>query len=110
MPGKIPRLSHLQFLVLGALRSGPLAGREIRERMETHGVRTRGPAFYQLMARMEDAGMVSGSYSQEVIQGQIIRERHYRITDGGAAAWSECSRFYLDVIGDFGPGGQLAGG
>ena len=107
--GKIPRLSHLQFLVLGTLRMGTLAGREIRERLERFGVRTRGPAFYQLMARLEDGGLVKGFYHQEIVEGQIIRERHYRITARGSLAWKESSEFYLAIIQRFGPESGLAG-
>ncbi len=106
--GKIPKLSHLQFLVLGTLRGGPLAGREIRRRLESFGTRTRGPAFYQLMARLEDGGLVEGSYHQDIIDGQIIRERHYRITADGSAAWRDCTEFYVEVIRSFGPEGSLA--
>ena len=100
--GKIPRLSHLQFLVLGALREGRLAGREVRERIEAFGTRTSGPAFYQLMARLEDAGYVEGTYHQQIVESQIIRERHYRLTAAGSRAWKGTSEFYLRAIQDFG--------
>lgn len=106
---KIPRLPHLQFLVLGVLRSTPLVGRELRDRLEEYGAKTRGPAFYQLMSRLEDAGMVEGGYQQQVVAGQIIRERHYRITASGANAWKESCEFYLRVMGDAGPLGAPIG-
>jgi DNA-binding PadR family transcriptional regulator len=105
---KLPRLTHLQFLVLGTLRSGALAGRLVRDQLEAFGVRTSGPAFYQVMARLEDTGLVEGAYHQEVVQGQIIRERHYRITGPGTTAWRESSDFYLDIMRAFGPE-RLAG-
>ena len=101
--GKIPRLPHLQFLVLGALARGPLLGRELRDRLEGFGARTRGPAFYQLMSRLEDAGFVTGDYRQQVIDGQIIRERHYTLTGAGSSAWRESADFYLEVIGAVDP-------
>lgn len=102
--GKMPRLSHLQFLVLGVLRTGPHAGREIREGLEVFGARPRGPAFYQLMMRLEDASLVEGSYHQQIVEGQIIRERHYRITAAGSRAWDKSRDFYLDAIRSLGPG------
>ncbi len=98
--GKIPRLPHLQFLVLGVLRDGALLGRDLRDRLEAFGARTRGPAFYQLMSRLEDGGFVEGSYQQQVVDGQIIRERRYRLTGAGSAAWQSSAEFYLKVIGD----------
>ena len=57
-----PKLSNLQFLVLGALRSGPRTGREIRTELERFDVNKSGPAFYQLMSRLEASGLVSGDY------------------------------------------------
>jgi DNA-binding PadR family transcriptional regulator len=102
MKDKLPRLPHLQFLVLGVLRAGPLVGREVRERLAEFGARTHGPGFYQLMSRLEDGGMVEGEYRQQVVEGQIIRERHYRITGAGAGAWQHSCEFYLRVIGNSG--------
>ena len=49
-----PKLSHAQFAVLSSLMGGPASGREIRKRLAEFGMGQGGPAFYQLMARMED--------------------------------------------------------
>jgi len=95
---RIPRLSHLQFLVLGALRGRELAGREVRVHLEGFGVHKSGPAFYQLMARLEDAGLVRGRYRQEVVEGQIIRERLYVASADGLRAWDGSRDFYLRAI------------
>lgn len=94
----IPPLSHLQFLVLGVLRQQSLPGREIREQLRSYDVRKSGPAFYQLMARLEDAGLVKGSYHQEIVESQIIRERHYKITASGSRSWEASRDFYIRVI------------
>jgi DNA-binding PadR family transcriptional regulator len=99
--GGIPRLSHLQFLVVGILRGRSVPGREIRGDLRAFGVRKTGPAFYQLMSRLEDAGMVEGSYHQEIIDGQIIRERHYELTAHGTRAWDGSRNFYVDAIRGF---------
>jgi DNA-binding PadR family transcriptional regulator len=96
---ELPRLSHLQFLVVGLLSREAMSGHEIRERLREFGVRKSGPAFYQLMARLEEGDLVRGAYRQEVIEGQIIRERHYRITAGGSRAWEASRRFYVRAIG-----------
>lgn len=97
----VPRLSHLQFLVIGAIRRGAVPGRVIRETLEGFGVRKSGPAFYQLMSRLEDAGLVRGLYHQEIVEGQIIRERHYELTADGSAAWQGSRDFYLNAIKGF---------
>jgi len=90
----LPPLSSLQFSVLGALCGAPRNGRDLRRALRALGVRRTLAAFYQLMARLEDAGWVEGWYEQEVIRGQLIKERHYRITAAGAAAWEATREFY----------------
>ena len=97
----IPRLSHLQFLVVGILKGQHVPGRLIRARLLAFDVKKTGPAFYQLMSRLEDSGLVEGSYQQEIVQGQIIRERHYRLTGDGSRAWDQSRDFYLGAIRGF---------
>ena len=50
-----------------------------------------------MMARLEDAGWVEGSYTQQIVDGQIIKERGYRITATGQKAWTATRDFYLDT-------------
>jgi DNA-binding PadR family transcriptional regulator len=98
----IPDVTHLQFLVLGTLRGGPRPGRAIRRALARHGVRRDGPAFYQMMARLEDNGLVTGEYDQKVVAGQIIKERRYTLTGRGETAWSATREFYTDAISLYG--------
>src|SRR4051794_23847082 len=91
----LPRITHLQFLVLATLIDGELPGRVVREKLAEQGERKTGPGFYQFMARLEDAGLVEGWYDQKVIDGQIIKERCYRITGHGIGAIDEVRNFYL---------------
>ena len=95
---QIPDLTHLQFLVISQLLSGGMTGRELRLHLKHHGVNKSGPAFYQLMARMEDAGLVTGQYKQEIIDSQIIRQRHYRLDATGRRAWNRSRDFYREAI------------
>jgi DNA-binding PadR family transcriptional regulator len=104
---RIPAITHLQFLVLGLLRSAPQHGRHVRRELARHGVRRSGPAFYQMMARLEDAGLVGGAYDQRVVASQIIKERRYTLTPAGAAAWNATRDFYLSSIATFEPRGDL---
>jgi DNA-binding PadR family transcriptional regulator len=99
---RVPRITHLQFLVLVALRAGERPGRYIRRVLARHGVRRTGPAFYQMMARLEDAGLVAGAYDQKVIGGQMIKERRYTLTASGESAWSATRAFYSDAIEEYG--------
>jgi hypothetical protein len=91
----LPELSHLQFAVLQVLGTGVLSGKDLREGLKSnHGIRKSGPAFYQMMARLEDGKFVEGSYTQEIIDGQIIKERQYRVTAAGIRALNHTKRFY----------------
>jgi hypothetical protein len=104
----LPRLTHRQFLVIATLLRGAVRGREVRAELKAVGVRQTGPAFYQMMAGLEDAGFVAGWYEQQIVDGQIIRERHYKVLAPGKRAWLECRAFYVDAIG--GLTGRLAFG
>ena len=101
-PRRIPDITHLQFLVLGMLREGERAGRHVRRSLARHGVARTGPAFYQMMARLEDAGLVAGEYDQKIVDGQIIKERRYALTTRGDAAWTATRAFYSDAIDVYG--------
>jgi len=48
--------------------------------------------------RLEDTRLVEGSYHQEIIDSQIIRERHYTLTAEGSPAWDGSRDFYLAAI------------
>lgn len=98
MSKKLPTLTHLQFLSLEALNDEERGGREIRALLATYGVRNSGPAFYQMMSRLEEAALVEGWYDQKVIDSQIIKERRYRLTRTGRRALAETRAFYTDRL------------
>jgi DNA-binding PadR family transcriptional regulator len=95
----LPQITHLQYLVLNILLDGDKTGREVRERLAAHGERKSGPAFYQFMARLEDARLMEGQYSQLVIGGKPYTERRYKITALGVSAWEDVRDFYLTHAG-----------
>ena len=93
----LPRLTHLQFLVLGLLRGGEAPGRLVREALARHGVTRTAPAFYQLMARLERDGLIEGWYEQITVGDQAVTERRYRLRPTGARLWTEARDFYADI-------------
>ncbi len=101
-PRRIPEITHLQFLVLGLLRGGERTGHGLRKGLARHGIRRSGPAFYQMMARLEDAGLVAGQYDQKIVEGQIIKERRYGLTGRGEIAWGATRAFYDEAIDAYG--------
>ena len=107
---RLPIITHLQFVVLGLLQDEPRAGRDIRVELHRYGVRRSPPAFYQMMARLEDAGYVEGWYEQKVIDGQLIKERNDRIRAAGARAWKVTRDFYADSVRALHPARENARG
>jgi len=100
----LPPLTHLQFLILSALLAGDQSGKALRRELAQHGVRRTAAAFYQMMARIEDANWVAGSYIQQIVDGQIIKERSYRLTATGERALRRTRDFYAEA----GRAGRLA--
>ena len=99
----LPSLTHLQFLVLGILADRDAAGRAVRAELAAFGIRRSGPAFYQMMSRLESAGLVEGWYEQATVGDQAVTERKYRRTADGARLWARSRAFYERVsAGAFG--------
>jgi len=103
----LPDLTSLQFLVLQILGGVKRSGREIREKMAGEGVRKSLASFYQLMARMEDGGLVEGEYHKIEVAGQPVQERRYKITANGIRSYNEARTFYANAP-KFGLKGGLA--
>ncbi len=94
----IPELTHLQFLVLTILLGSTRTGSCVREQLAEHGIEKSLAAFYQLMARLEEGGMVTGWYEKKVIDGQTIKERHYEITAPGVRSLGRTRDFYAAAM------------
>ena len=57
-----------------------------------------------------EAGLVEGRYETKVIDGQHIKERHYRITGKGTTTWESAREFWQEVLRiQHEPEGGLAG-
>ena len=98
MSKRLPKLTHMQFLVLGLLKEQDQPGRVIREALAAHGVKRSAPAFYQLMARLERDRLVDGWYEQVTAGDQAVTERRYRLRPSGAKLWTEARDFYTAII------------
>jgi Transcriptional regulator PadR-like family len=96
---KIPKLTNTQYLVLSLLMEEELPGRRLREKLGDHGQRSSTPAFYQFMARLEEAGHVQGRYEQKLIGGQAVKERIYTITGSGVRSQREYLTFVTSLAG-----------
>jgi len=58
------------------------------------------------MARLEEAKFVEGEYSQKIVEGQIIKERFYRVTGNGERALRQTLQFYQNLAGTISLGGR----
>jgi len=94
----VPTLTHLQFVVLDSLLTADRCGRDLRKSLAKEGHRKSRPAFYQFMARLEEAGYVSGRYVPKVIDGTACRERWYRLLKRGRTAHDATCAFYADRL------------
>ncbi len=93
---QIPELTHLQTFILETVGADQVKGRDIRTRLEESGSPKSGPAFYQIMSRLEQAGFIEGHYEQRFIGDQIIKERTYKLTGPGRRALNEAHIYYAE--------------
>jgi DNA-binding PadR family transcriptional regulator len=91
----LPEITHLQFQILGILMAEECPGSAIRASLQKQGIKKSGPAFYQLMSRLEGAGLISGWYRQKPVDGQMVKERWYKLLAPGSRAWRQTHNFYL---------------
>lgn len=94
---QVPAITHQQTLVLSILSDGERWGRDVRQEMSSHNVTSSGAAFYQMMARMEEAGMIRGAYETKVVDGQTIKQRKYHIRPKGQRALAGAVEFYVEA-------------
>jgi DNA-binding PadR family transcriptional regulator len=97
----LPQLSHLQAAVLDALGHRELSGRDLREALNQRRIKKDGPAFYQLMSRLEEAKLVEGHYDEKIVDGQRIKERRYILKGEGAKALQETAAFYSQITSSY---------
>jgi len=90
----LPKTTHLQHLVLACL-----AGHDesptyyLQEAMQQHGAKLKGPAFYQLMQRMEDKKWITQRAIQIPQHNRVFT--HYSITLKGEKALLDVFNHYF---------------
>lgn len=99
----IPPATHLQFLILDIIgESKERPGLAIRQCLIEYDEERNGPAFYQLMRRLEDYAWVKGEYASTVQsatanrRGQHLREKTYRLTALGKKVHNQTLQFYQE--------------
>lgn len=98
---QLPKLTDLQFLVLGTLADAELSAEDLRERLSegrTFGIGIA--AFCRLMLRLEDMGLVDGRYESKKIGDHPIREKYYKVTGQGRTAFNEKLQFTAAIAAE----------
>jgi DNA-binding MarR family transcriptional regulator len=96
----IPKYTHQQWAVLNTLlNEGELWGRDLRAFLKSDGYGSTNASFYELMDRLETAGLVEGRHEERDVLGQLFRERKYKLTGLGQQAWNDVASYYTARLG-----------
>ena len=96
----IPKYTHQQWAVFNTLlNGGELWGRDLRAALKKDGYGSTNASFYELMERLETAGLVEGRHEERDVLGQLFRERKYKLTGLGEQAWNDVASYYAKRIG-----------
>lgn len=91
----LPKLTALQFAVIDCLQGRTLKGRELRDMLLSEkGIKREGPAFYMVMSRMEEAGLICSETTGVVITGKTYHEKSYWVSGDGRSAYDETRSFF----------------
>ena len=106
-PLEIPELTPLQFFVMSLLGTNRRAGHELIALLTKAGHRKSRPAAYMLFARMEESGWLESEWHEKTLVDDegvehTVREKRFKVTGEGSAAWAQTQRFFADA--------RLAGG
>lgn len=95
----IPEISVPQLVAMGMMRKHAemKPGRQLKEELGDYGYIKNGQAFYQMMARLEERCLVDGMYHERVVDGFVIRQRHYMLTPEGIKVYDNLT----EIIGSF---------
>lgn len=95
-PAALPSVTHLQFLVLDLFRSTDVVvpAQQLMAVLQSLGVGTEGPKFYQLTKRMEQCGLIAAEKRRVDVAGGHVQRTFYRLKPSGVAAWRATAAFY----------------
>jgi len=96
----IPSITTLQGLTIQLISKTEIRGRELRELLEKNGAKMSSPAFYQMMARLEENGFIGGRYVTKRLEGNTIKERWYKAHVKGQRALEGLQAFCRQHFGE----------
>lgn len=94
----IPKISHLQFMILQSLHTEEKTGKQLRNELRLEGVKRTKAAFYQLMNRMEWSGLIKSNYKGETPEYQQLKDKYFNITKKGIIFYTKTIEFYSRFV------------
>jgi len=98
-------LGHLETLILSFLRQGDAHGFEILRRLEQAGsgaLKLKEGSLYPALYRLEQSGMIKGTWEDSATPRRGPRRRIYRLTQKGRRRFDEARgefQQFITVIG-----------
>lgn len=89
---QLPRVSHTEATILGALVGGELYGLEIVDVVKANGGRLSLGGVYTLLHRLEAKGLVTSRWGDTDEDRAGARRRYYALTGLGQRVLSEVHR------------------
>jgi len=74
-----------------------MSGRELQKALRQSGQKATLAAFYQLMGRLEQAGLIVGEERSQQVGKQTVYPKYYRITQKGESEFAS-SRNRLNEV------------
>lgn len=78
------------------LRAGDAPGHQLRTQFVARAIRKNGSELFLIMGRLEKSGFIEGWLAPKSRGNPKAKERRYRLTEGGAAAWQISWTFYAE--------------
>jgi len=91
-----PPLTHLQFLVISLLFTGPKTSLQLRQLLKDRKIKISAPALSRLMTRLQWTFQIHREHTIQTTGGASTRTCTFTITDHGLKSWAQTRQFYLD--------------
>lgn len=97
---ELPTLTHLRVFILAKLGDdGPVSGRQLQQALQDIGNSPSRQAFYEMMGKLADSGLVAAESRQEDVHGYKVRLTFYSLTEEGRCLCEQFFEYYSHTIG-----------
>ena len=89
-----PSLTLYQICILNAIGHSELKNVKLREILDNQGFKQKVAGFGDTMRRLEKKGLVTSRFSQSVVNGHTIKEKHFKISGKGMVSLFKAKNFF----------------